>query len=375
MRALVLVPLTLALAVPARATCDAPPLFAMDGPTCPLASMTLECGCSECIEWQPSTGAAWYEVTRCEVDTGRCVGVGDTRARNRSGYVDDEGRTVPATVATRWCFAWDAPFPAKTRFYDYTVRGCRQDPTGKVCSTTPSDPVRYAGSPYACFENGHEVSCGVDVSTLPLPGDRDGDGILDVLDNCASADNTLQRDADHDGIGDACDATPTLASTTPTGGDPSEPDPCVPASPADDPDGDGVAVACDDCPDASNPSQVDVDSDRLGDACDADDGVLALHVPNRGNVTWDAERGVAAWNVYRGDLAVLAAAGDYVQSPGSNPLAARTCASATTSWADAVVPAPGHAAFYLVGGVAGGPATGLGEDSEGVERAETGGCP
>jgi hypothetical protein len=376
MRALVLLPLCVALplASPARGSCDAPPLFAMDGPTCALSSMTIECGCSECLEWAPTTGAAWYEVTRCEVDTGRCVSVGDTRALNRSGYVADDGRTVAPTIATRWCVAWDAPFPARSRYYDYTLRGCRQDATGKVCSTSPSDPVRYAGSPYACFADGREVSCGIDVSTLALPGDRDGDGVADAVDNCASADNMLQRDADHDGVGDACDGDP-FAATAQAGGDAPEPDPCLSVSREDDPDGDGVAVACDRCPDASDPSQADADGDELGDACDADDGLLALHVPDRARVTWDRERGVTAWNVYRGDLAALVATGDYVQTPGSNPLAARSCSVATNAWEDPILPAPGSAAFYLVGGVPGGPATGLGTDSEGRVRSEAGGCP
>lgn len=365
--------LCLALAPRARAACEAPPLFSMDGPTCTLESMTVECGCSECLDWTATPGAAWYEVTRCEVDTGRCVTVGDTRPRNRDGYVDDEGRTVAATIATGWCVAWDAPFPAPSRYYDYTVRGCREDATGKVCSTTPSDPVRYAGSPYACFADGREVSCGVDVSTLALPGDRDGDGVADATDNCSGTDNTLQRDADRDGIGDACDGQPFVAA--PPDGDPPAPAPCAPTGPADDPDGDAIATSCDRCPDASDPSQADADLDLIGDACDADDGRVALHVPDRRRVTWDAERGVAAWNVYRGDLAVLNATGAYVQSPGSNPVAARACRGTRTDWDDPFSPEPGAGAFYLVGGVAGGPATGLGTDSSGVERSEAGGCP
>ncbi|HEX6852581.1 MAG TPA: hypothetical protein VF139_14390 [Candidatus Polarisedimenticolaceae bacterium] len=372
-------PLSLAITIasPARATCDAPPLFAMDGPTCALSSMTVECGCSECLEWSPATGSAWYEVTRCEVDTGRCVSVGDTRSLNRSGYVDDEGRTVAPTIATRWCVAWDSPFPARARFYDYTVRGCRGDATGKVCSSVPSDPVRYAGSPYACFADGREVSCGVDASSLALPGDRDGDGVPDTLDNCAAADNMLQRDADRDGLGDACDAQPFGSSTAAAaaGGDAPEPNPCIPTAAEDDPDGDRVATVCDLCPDASDPSQVDGDGDDVGDACDADDGRVALHLPSRGRVAWDAERGVLAWNVYRGDLSVLVATGDYVQPPGSNPLAARSCALATNAWDDPVSPAAGSVAFYLVGGRPGGPANGLGTDSAGNPRSESGGCP
>jgi len=37
------------------------------------------------------------------------------------------------------------------------------------------------------------------------PTDTDGDGVIDVHDNCDEIENADQRDADHDGLGDACD--------------------------------------------------------------------------------------------------------------------------------------------------------------------------
>jgi len=80
-------------------------------------------------------------------------------------------------------------------------------------------------------------------------GDDDGDGIGNFEDNCPSTYNPTQSDIDSDGMGNACD---------------------------DDRDGDGVLNDFDNCPDTSNADQADSDSDGDGDACDYDndnDGV------------------------------------------------------------------------------------------------------
>ena len=45
----------------------------------------------------------------------------------------------------------------------------------------------------------------------PVPLDTDGDGVVDVLDNCPDVANADQLDTDADGVGDACDeAAPAL---------------------------------------------------------------------------------------------------------------------------------------------------------------------
>ena len=47
------------------------------------------------------------------------------------------------------------------------------------------------------------------ISRPPPPVDRDGDGVADATDNCPDAANAGQGDADHDGVGDACEVLPS----------------------------------------------------------------------------------------------------------------------------------------------------------------------
>jgi hypothetical protein len=60
-----------------------------------------------------------------------------------------------------------------------------------------------------------------------MPGDSDGDGVVDLADNCPTESNPTQHDEDADAAGDPCDLCPHLAG------------------PDDDGDGDGVGDACD----------------------------------------------------------------------------------------------------------------------------------
>jgi len=49
---------------------------------------------------------------------------------------------------------------------------------------------------------------------LAMPHDREGDGVLDAMDNCPMVCNPSQMDIDGDGCGDACDANVNRHNTS-----------------------------------------------------------------------------------------------------------------------------------------------------------------
>lgn len=112
------------------------------------------------------------------------------------------------------------------------------------------------------------------VNFLPLPGDRDGDGVPDEFDNCPDHYNPDQADHDGDGIGDVCDVCSGLAGEDQTDtdhdgvGDACDNCPTVGNIDQIDSDGDGLGDACDNCPLVANLDQLDTDEDEIGDACD-----------------------------------------------------------------------------------------------------------
>ncbi|HXV76082.1 MAG TPA: thrombospondin type 3 repeat-containing protein [Candidatus Polarisedimenticolaceae bacterium] len=79
-------------------------------------------------------------------------------------------------------------------------------------------------------------------------GDADGDLIDDCADNCSMMANPTQLDSDANRVGDACDSCWSLGET--------------------DGDGDGVCTALDNCPEVANSGQADRDGDGFGDSCD-----------------------------------------------------------------------------------------------------------
>jgi hypothetical protein len=99
-------------------------------------------------------------------------------------------------------------------------------------------------------------------NTAPLP-DVDLDGIGDSCDNCPTDVNPGQENSDGDGRGDVCDGCPN---------DPAKIAPglcgCGAVDSNTDGDSDGTLDCRDNCPALSNPDQLDIDHDGLGDVCD-----------------------------------------------------------------------------------------------------------
>jgi len=91
-------------------------------------------------------------------------------------------------------------------------------------------------------------------ATLVSERDADNDGTGNARDICSTTSSTADSDAGGgDGIGDGCDPTPSVDTND------------------GDHDADGLPNEYDNCPTAANVTQTDADLDDLGAACDASD--------------------------------------------------------------------------------------------------------
>ena len=162
------------------------------------------------------------------------------------------------------------------------------DAIGDVCDMCPDDAENGVGSADV-DDDGIADTC--DVCPFDPDNDEDGDGVCgpeecveeadcpgnppcelgqvdDCTDNCSEDSNEEQEDADGDGVGDECDVCPFDADNDADGdghctiiclGDDCGEAPCT---------GDDTELCQDNCPNVSNPDQLDTDGDGVGDDCE-----------------------------------------------------------------------------------------------------------
>jgi hypothetical protein len=183
--------------------------------------------------------------------------------------------------------------------------------------------------------------------------DADGDGVSICDGDCDDYDSSRYPAAAElcDGLDNDCDG---VVDDVPDG------------------DLDGLDDCADNCTLTYNPEQADGDADLEGDACDLDDGLLLFTGFEAGAQSWQPEVVYDSFNLYRGDLAVLRATGDYTQTLGN---ADRFCGLAGHAHQDPFEPPEGIVVYYLLTGVAGGVEGTLGTNSAGIERPNASPCP
>lgn len=177
------------------------------------------------------------------------VGSADTEGNNSNSQTDDDIGKDPTDVTIIG--------PDTAGDVGGSNDGTSPDTVDGPDTTLPTGNDEILGSECAPGSPGDpcaDAAGGTDVTpdsadTTNTGVDNDSDGIADDLDNCLNASNPDQADLDGDKIGDACD----------------------------DSDGDTIMDATDNCPTVANLDQLDTDADKIGDACE---------VPLHADGTW-----------------------------------------------------------------------------------------
>ncbi len=120
----------------------------------------------------------------------------------------------------------------------------------------PPEAIGYMNHPTALGYNPVDnilavPSFDADIVTFISLDDNDGDGVIDLIDNCPEISNSDQANSDADTLGNACDNCPDSTNNDQANND-----------------ADTLGNACDNCPDADNNDQADDDGDGVGDVCD-----------------------------------------------------------------------------------------------------------
>ncbi len=124
----------------------------------------------------------------------------------------------------------------------------------KVCDADDNCPTAANSDQADADKDGEGDACDQTPQRCDdVGGDADADGVCDNRDNCIDLANPTQRDEDNDGRGDVCDPVFDGVLCRDRGGDP---------------DGDSICQVGDNCPDVDNPDQLDADHDGQGDGCD-----------------------------------------------------------------------------------------------------------
>jgi hypothetical protein len=315
--------------------------------------------CSDCDDCNPAVHPGAPEV---------CNGIDD----NCNGQIDEGtlscgvgacARTVTACVGavTQTCVP-GTPSPEICDGIDNDCNGLVDDTDadgdGYTFCVDCNDANPAVHPGAAEVCNGIDDDCNGTIDDLNGQVDPDGDGIASACDNCPDATNASQLDSDQDGVGNSCDNCPVVAN-------PSQ----------QDTDDDRRGDACDNCPFVANSDQSDIDADGEGDVCDLDDGLILVDVHDDFDVTWQWETAFTTFNIYRGDLAVQKAGGGCTQDPDLVPLAGQLCGLGSDNVIDSDALQPGQGVFYLVTGNGATGEGSLGTDSNGIPRANTHPCP